>query len=163
MIVKTIGKYAYNHSQLPPSRCGHDAANRKDAIGEATEMTRGSLRGSSFISINWHKPPNMTNCTSTDVTFGGASCSRIIEKQENCHSTTQADKQINEEMLQSTILCRLIWSWIKSSMPVINVIYPLSWTRFIYKIKTSIKTHTKYSTSAARRNLRLSLLKYAVK
>ena len=37
----------------------------------------------------------MTNDTSTDATFGGAWCNRIT-KQQGCHSTTPADKQINE-------------------------------------------------------------------
>ena len=38
----------------------------------------------------------MTNCTSTDVTFGGAWCNRVTAKQEDSHSTAPANKQINE-------------------------------------------------------------------
>ena len=38
----------------------------------------------------------MPNSTSTDVTFGGAWCNRMITKQQGCHSITPADKQINE-------------------------------------------------------------------
>ena len=37
----------------------------------------------------------MTNSTSTDATFGGALCHRMT-KQNGCHSTTPANKQINE-------------------------------------------------------------------
>ena len=39
----------------------------------------------------------MTNSTSADATFRGAWCNRMITKQQGCHSTTPADKQINEE------------------------------------------------------------------
>ena len=39
----------------------------------------------------------MTNSTSTDVIFGGARCNRMITKQYAYHSTTPADKQINEQ------------------------------------------------------------------
>ena len=35
----------------------------------------------------------MTNSTSTDITFGGAWCNRVIPKQDDSHSTTPADKQ----------------------------------------------------------------------
>ena len=38
----------------------------------------------------------MTNSTSTDVTFGGAWCNRVIAKQGDSHSTAPNDKQINE-------------------------------------------------------------------
>ena len=38
----------------------------------------------------------MTNSTSTDGTFIGAWCNRVVAKQEDFHSTTPADKQINE-------------------------------------------------------------------
>ena len=38
----------------------------------------------------------MTNSTSTDVTFGGARCNRVVAKQEDSHYTAPADKQINE-------------------------------------------------------------------
>ena len=38
----------------------------------------------------------MTNSTSTDITFGGAGCNRVIPKKEDPHSTAPADKQINE-------------------------------------------------------------------
>ena len=37
----------------------------------------------------------MTNSTSTDVTFGGAWCNRVVAKQEDSHSAAPADKQIN--------------------------------------------------------------------
>ena len=43
----------------------------------------------------------MTNNTSTDVTFEGAWCNRVIVKQEDFHSNVPAAKQINE-MLQQT-------------------------------------------------------------
>ena len=39
----------------------------------------------------------MANSTSTDVTFGGAWCNRVVAKQEDSHSTAPADKQINEK------------------------------------------------------------------
>ena len=39
----------------------------------------------------------MTKNTSTDVTFGGAWCNRVVVKQEDRHSTASADKQINEQ------------------------------------------------------------------
>ena len=35
----------------------------------------------------------MTNSTSTDVTFGGAWCNRVVAKQEDSHSTAPANKQ----------------------------------------------------------------------
>ena len=38
----------------------------------------------------------MTNSTSTNVTFGGAWCNRVVAMQEDYHSTAPADKQINE-------------------------------------------------------------------
>ena len=38
----------------------------------------------------------MANITSTDVTFGSASCNRVVPTQEDSHSTAKADKQINE-------------------------------------------------------------------
>ena len=44
----------------------------------------------------------MTNSTSTNVIFGGAWSNRVVAKQNDSHSTTPADKQITEEMLQST-------------------------------------------------------------
>ena len=37
----------------------------------------------------------MTN--STDVTFGGAWCNRVVAKQKDTHSTAPADKEINEQ------------------------------------------------------------------
>ena len=37
----------------------------------------------------------MTNNTSTDATFGSTQCNRI-KKQQGCHSTTPADKQLYE-------------------------------------------------------------------
>ena len=39
----------------------------------------------------------MTNSTSTDVTFGGAWCNRVVAKQEDSHSTAPADKQMNKD------------------------------------------------------------------
>ena len=38
----------------------------------------------------------MTNSTSTDVTFGGAWCNRVVAKQDDSRSTAPADKQMNE-------------------------------------------------------------------
>ena len=37
----------------------------------------------------------MTNSTSTDVTFGGTWCNRVVAKQKDSHSTAPVDKQIN--------------------------------------------------------------------
>ena len=45
----------------------------------------------------------MINSTSTDVTYGDAECNRMIAKQDSCHSTAQAEKQISEERPHSTI------------------------------------------------------------
>ena len=59
-------------------------------------MGRWSLWRPTYIPINWNKPPKMTNITSTDVTFGGAWCNRVVTKQEDSHSTVPAEKQINE-------------------------------------------------------------------
>ena len=72
------------------------------------EMSYGkdnrSLWRLTWIPINWHKSPKMTNSTSTDVIFGVAWFNRMVAGQEQCHSTDPADKQINEEMLQPTSL-----------------------------------------------------------
>ena len=38
----------------------------------------------------------MANITSTDVTFEGAWCNKVVAKQEDSHSTAPTDKQINE-------------------------------------------------------------------
>ena len=38
----------------------------------------------------------MTNSTSTDVTFRGACCNKVVAKQEDSHFTAPADKQVNE-------------------------------------------------------------------
>ena len=38
----------------------------------------------------------MTNSTSTDVTFGGAWCHKVVPKQEDSPSTAPSGKQINE-------------------------------------------------------------------
>ena len=38
----------------------------------------------------------MTNSTSTDATFAGAWCNRMVTKQQGCHFTNPADKQIKE-------------------------------------------------------------------
>ena len=43
----------------------------------------------------------MTNSTCTDVIFEGAWCNGIVGKQEHCHSTAPADKQINELLRQT--------------------------------------------------------------
>ena len=61
----------------------------------ATEVAGGSLFRPTYIKTKY-KPPKMTNSTSTDVTFGGAWCNIMITKQQGYHSTTPADKQINE-------------------------------------------------------------------
>ena len=44
----------------------------------------------------------MNNSTSTDVTFTGAWCNRIVAKHKSCHSTAPEDKQINKYMVYST-------------------------------------------------------------
>ena len=49
-----------------------------------------------YIPVNYNQPPKMTNSTNTDGTFGGACCNRVVAKQEDVHSTTPAEKQINE-------------------------------------------------------------------
>ena len=51
-----------------------------------------------------NKPPKIINSSSTDVTFGvhRAVSSRMIAKNQGCHSSAPADKQINEEMVHPT-------------------------------------------------------------
>ena len=39
----------------------------------------------------------MKNNTRTAVTFGGALFNRLVAKQDRCHSTGPADKQINSQ------------------------------------------------------------------
>ena len=67
------------------------------AIENTTEKAGQSLWKFTYLPINQNKPPKMTNSTSTDVTFGGALCNRVVAKQEDSHSTAPADKQINEK------------------------------------------------------------------
>ena len=55
--------------------CELDAANlnqsyRKDHRNSKTKLIKAYL----------FKPPKMTNITSTDVTFGGAWCNRVVAK-----------------------------------------------------------------------------------
>ena len=45
----------------------------------------------------------MTNSPSTKATFGGAQCSKMIVKKQECHSKDLADKQIKNEIFQSTL------------------------------------------------------------
>ena len=49
------------------------------------------------IQINQYKPPKMINSTSTDVTFGGAWCNRVVAMQEDFYSTAPADKEKNKD------------------------------------------------------------------
>ena len=43
-----------------------------------------------------NKALKIIKSTSTDDTFRGAWCNRVVAKQEDSHSTATADKQINE-------------------------------------------------------------------
>ena len=61
------------------------------AIGKATEIARRSLWKPTYIPVKWNKPPKMTNSTSTDVTFRGEWCNRVVATQEDFHSTAPAD------------------------------------------------------------------------
>ena len=44
----------------------------------------------------------MTDSTSTEVIFGGVWYNRVVAKQEVSHSTTPANKQINEGLRSTT-------------------------------------------------------------
>ena len=56
----------------------------------------------------------MTNSTSMNAIFVGAWFNRMATKQENCHPTAQADKEINEKMLQHTNL-KIFPPWLLTS------------------------------------------------
>ena len=66
------------------------------AIGNTPEMALWSLWRPTSMPINYNTPPKMTNSTSTDISYGGAWCNRVVAKQEDSHSTAPAVKQINE-------------------------------------------------------------------
>ena len=60
----------------------------------ATKAARGGLFRPTYI-LKLKKTPKRINSTSTDALSGGAWCNRIT-KEKGYHSTTPADKQINE-------------------------------------------------------------------
>ena len=71
------------------------------AIELVTEMARESSSTPNYILINLHKlQQNITNSSVTYVMFGGAWCNRMMTKQALCHSTSEAAKQANKELLQ---------------------------------------------------------------
>ena len=52
-----------------------------------------------------NKPPEITNSTSTDVTFGGAqNSSRMVAEKQGCLSIAPADKQMNKWYTQPSPL-----------------------------------------------------------
>ena len=62
----------------------HEAANRKRKDYRNDKIACGSL-----YTNQPNKPSNMTNRTSTDVTFRAAWCSIVIAKQEDSYSIVQ--------------------------------------------------------------------------
>ena len=57
----------------------------------------------------------ITNSTSTDVTFRGAGCTRVVAKQEDSHYTATVDTQTNEEKSQNP-LQTTYWIFISSKI-----------------------------------------------
>ena len=81
--------------------CKHIAANEVENEGRLQD--RSSKQQEKLMKIYLcnnkllNKPPEITNSTSTDFTFGSAQNSRMVTKKQGCQSITPADKQINKE------------------------------------------------------------------
>ena len=69
----------HGHSQLPESLIVSMTTQIETRPNwKTTEMARWSLRRPTYVPINLHKPPKMTNSTSTNVTLGGAWCNIMV-------------------------------------------------------------------------------------
>ena len=77
--------------------CTLDAAKENEEPQDRPPKQQEEAYIQAYLYIKTkYKHPKMTNSTSTDVTFGGGWCNRMITKQQDYHSTTPAAKQINE-------------------------------------------------------------------
>ena len=75
---------------------GHNAANWTESYRKDHRNGKTKLKKAYLYTNLLKKPAKMTNSTSTDVTFGGSWCNRVVGKQENSSSTAPVEKQINE-------------------------------------------------------------------
>ena len=70
----------------------------------ATEVTREAYEGKAIIYNNVlnNLSPERTNSTRNSINFGSAYNNRVVAKEQGCHFTAPADKQVNEEILHPT-------------------------------------------------------------
>ena len=70
--------------------CTHNAAKHNEELQDRPPKQQKET----YVGLPIHqltKPVKMTNSTSTDATFTGASCHKIVAKHKGYHSITPAD------------------------------------------------------------------------